>query len=104
MVYDYKKPIEYEVEVIIGDEIYYGFMELNSRVPVEIDLPTIEGMGRSPRKRVLIGYNFSKNSRTGLVPRYDDEVRKCDAKHCLTHNSTRVRLMHRKGRLAKLLN
>ncbi len=85
MTYNYQKSIVYEVEITINEEIYRGFMELNPIRSLEIDLPTIEGFGRYSGSKEVVEA-FGRN----------------DAKHNPRHHSTRCRITHREGRLAKL--
>ena len=103
---NYEHQRKFGVQRVISSE--YSLFE-------QLDLPTLEGMGKySPPKFKLVtrfGLSglFTGNgiTRYFLNPREINikrEFRKIDAKKNPRHNSTRERLMHREGRLAKFLN
>ena len=81
----------------------------------QLDLPTLEGMGKysPPKFKLVTRFGLSGLFTGNGITRYflnlrkiniKREFRKIDAKKNPRHNSTRKRLMHREGRLAKFLN
>lgn len=91
----------YEIEVRIGNEIYFGEMEIfpansfPSPLP-DYDKPLIEGFGRYGRKLVA-GWHFDRH--LDMKPTYSHEIRgKPNPKSNPRHHSTRERLMHRMAR------
>ena len=116
---------EYRDEVLKGvvDEINYqnqrmlGVNRTQDEYPVfeQLDLPKFEGMGKysPPRFKLVTRFGLSGLLTDNGIRRYflnpkdlngKREFRRIDAKKSLRHNSTRQRLMHRMGRLTKLLN
>ena len=81
----------------------------------QLDLPTLEGMGKySPPRFKLVtrlglwglftAHNINRYFLSSKDLDIKREFRRVDAKKNPRHNSTRKRLMHREGRLAKFLN
>ena len=87
----------YGIEFRIGNETYFGEMEIfpTNSAPLSLpdfDKPLIEGFGRYGKKLVAGWYSYMK-------PMYTHEIKgRPNPKSNPNHHSTRERLMHRRAR------
>ena len=100
MIYEVEIGNDIYIEKEISTEVLSAIHNLSS---TDYDKPFIEGIGKyRPRFEVLPFVTFEGLIIKRKVNSEDIDLRRCDAKHNLYHHSTRQRIIHREGRLAKL--